>query len=163
MTPIKNCSACKMGVTRQPVVQPHFQVHHGQGRLGHHGLQEVQRVRHELAERHGADCTALLNVDCCESASHTIRLTKLCTLMFHDAGSSLEMTMGCPCWISAAAGWFLRSPSSPRTWFEMGHTSRGTSLSLHCPSPFWLAVVKGKSDTMFTECISLQNSTFSEP
>ena len=48
-----------MGVTRQPVVQPHLQVHHGQGRLGRHGVQEVQRVRHEVAERHGADCAAL--------------------------------------------------------------------------------------------------------
>ena len=49
-----------MGVTRQPVVQPHLQVHHGQGHLGRHGVQEVQRVRHEVAERHGADCTALV-------------------------------------------------------------------------------------------------------
>ena len=48
-----------MGVTRQPVVQPHLQVHHGQGHLGRHGVQEVQRVRHEVAERHGADFTAL--------------------------------------------------------------------------------------------------------
>ena len=48
-----------MGVTRQPVVQPLLQVHHGQGRLGRHGVKEVQRVQHELAERHGAECTAL--------------------------------------------------------------------------------------------------------
>ena len=48
------------GVTRQPVVQPHLQVHHGQGRLGRHGVKEVQRVQHELAERHGDDWIGLV-------------------------------------------------------------------------------------------------------
>ena len=49
-----------MGVTRQPVVQPRLCVHRRQGRLGRHGVQEVQRVRHELAERHGADWIGLV-------------------------------------------------------------------------------------------------------
>ena len=60
MTPILHALQFLMGVTRQPVVQPHLQVHHGQGRLGRHGVQEVQRVRHELAERHGADWIGLI-------------------------------------------------------------------------------------------------------
>ena len=49
-----------MGVTRQPVVQPRLRVHRRQGRLGRHGVQEVQRVRHELAERHRADWIGLV-------------------------------------------------------------------------------------------------------
>ena len=52
-----------MGVTRQPVVQPRLHVHPHQGRLGCHGVQEVQRVRHELAERHGADWIGLVLSD----------------------------------------------------------------------------------------------------
>ena len=73
-----------MGVTRQPVVQPHLQVHHGQGRLGRHGVQEVQRVRHEVAERHGADCTALLKTITTVSIISTILIalnTKFCSAL----------------------------------------------------------------------------------
>ena len=48
------------GVPWQPVVQPHLDVYHRQGRLGHHVVvhphQELQHVR---AEHLGADCTAL--------------------------------------------------------------------------------------------------------
>ena len=50
-----------MGVTRQPVVQPRLRHHRLQGCLGRHGVQEVQRVRHELAERHGADWIGLVS------------------------------------------------------------------------------------------------------
>ena len=69
-----------MGVTRQPVVQPHLQVHHGQGRLGRHGVQEVQRVRHEVAERHVADCTALVVTNCTDVKS---QVTQLQFVTFH--------------------------------------------------------------------------------
>ena len=50
VTPIKNCSACDMGVTRQPVVQPRLRVHHGQGRLGH----AEGWITGNLEERQGA-------------------------------------------------------------------------------------------------------------
>ena len=52
---------------RQPAVQPHLRVHCRQGRLGRRGVgrphQEVQHLRHELAERHGGDWIGLLKID----------------------------------------------------------------------------------------------------
>ena len=71
-----------MWVTRQPVVQPHLEVHHGQGRLGRHGVKEVQRVQHEVAERHGADCTAL---DFITKQEREKRMTSINYCTFHNS------------------------------------------------------------------------------
>ena len=42
------------GVPWQPVVQPHLDVHHRQGRLGSHGVGHLHQELQHVGERHGA-------------------------------------------------------------------------------------------------------------
>ena len=63
-----------MGVPWQPVVQPRLRVHCRQGRLGRRGVgrphQEVQHLRHELAERHRAVWISLVILRICVYYHH---------------------------------------------------------------------------------------------